>query len=227
MPASHSLTAQRLAHQVKADCLEPHQQPTDRRFKTACDFYQRYMLKHPYLSDFHCYTELLHAALLEGDPTVISFCPQPFQLWIRKKRYTPDCYIQSEAQPRRVVELRPDGKMAEDQALLLVAYFQQYRMMFEVVSNESILARETEALNWLEIVRILYHASTFITTEHERWVLEALSTDSPSTLGDLIDSGDRERTYLLEIALFRLLHRGQIRAVLTDSPLDFDTEISL
>lgn len=216
-----------LARHVKAKSLEPHQRPTSPGLRTACDFYQQYMLKHPFLSLFHTYTQLLHACLLEGDAKVISYVPHPFLLLIRKKRYSPDCYIVSEGQPRRVVELIPEGKMPDHEKLPLIAFFKQFRMVFEVISNESVLAREREALNWLEIVHILHQARQFTTTDAEQQVLEKLTAVGPCTLGEVIDTGDRERTYLLEIALFRLLHRGYLSADLREFTLDYDTEVTL
>lgn len=216
----------RIARQVTADTLEPHQQPTSLGFQTKCDFYQRRMLKHPFLSDFHSYAEYLHAGLLEGDADVVSYVPQPFQLMIRRKRYRPDCYFLHNVKGRRVRELRPRGEMREDEQVPLTHFLAQYGMHFEVISNESVFAREIEAENWLEIVRILHQARQFTTTNAEQQVLEKINAISPCTLGDVIDDGDRERTYLREIALFRLLHRGYLSADLTASLLDFDLEIS-
>lgn len=46
-------------------------------------------------------------------------------------------------------------------------------------------------------------------------------------LGDLIDSGDRQRTYTMEIAVFRLAYAGLISLTLDRAPLDFDTVITL
>lgn len=216
-----------LARLVKADTLEPHQQKTAPNFKTTCDFRHQCMLKHPFLSDFHCRAEHLHAGLLEGDPAVTSYVPQPFRLRIRRRRYTPDCYVVSDNHPRRVQELRPGGEMPEDQQIPLTHFLTQYGFQFEVISNESVYEREVEAENWLEIVRILHQTRHLSTTDAEQIVLETLYEKGPCTLGDLIDPGDRERTYFQEIALFRLMHRGLVRAALTERPLDYDTELTL
>lgn len=89
----------RLAYLVNADTLEPHQQPTTRQFKIATDFYAQFMLKHPALSEFHSRAEHLFAGLLEGDPTVTSYVPQPFMLRVGKRRYKPDCYVVTDNQP--------------------------------------------------------------------------------------------------------------------------------
>ena len=216
-----------LARQVKSDLLDPCQQQTAPNIKTACDFRTQVMLKHPFLSDFHSLAEHLHAGLLEGDPAVTSYVPHPFRLRVRGRFYTPDCYIVSDGKPRRVLELRPAGEMPEELQSPLQHFFAQYGMIFEVISNETVLARETEAKNWLEIARILYLARDLSTTDAEQTVLETLYEKGPCTLGDLIDPGDRERTYNREIALFRLMHRGHVAGELTTAALDYDTGVVL
>lgn len=215
-----------LAREVKAPTLEPRQQPTSSDLRTATDFRQQWMIKHPELSTFHSRAEHLHAALLEGDPTVLHYVPQPFRLQVGRHWYTPDCFIASDARRRRVVELRPDGEMSERQREPLAHFFAQYGMVFEVVSNESVLAREVEAENWAEIVRILHQSRDFDTAQAEYRVLDQLAGGDSVNVGDIVDPGDRKRTYPDEIALFRLLHGGHVRAELTERPLDFDTEVS-
>lgn len=216
-----------LARQVKSDTLVPCQQITASNFKTACDFRQQWMIKHPALSDFHSWAEHLYAGLLEGDPNVTSYIPQPYRLRIQQRRYTPDCYIVSDNQPRRVVDLKPKGEMADEKRIPLIHFFAQYSMQFEVVSNESVYERQIEAENWLEIVTILHQARDLSTTNAEQQVLESLYQKGGCFLGDLIDCGNREQTYLQEIGLFRLLHQGHLTAGLTTNHLDFDTEFSL
>lgn len=117
--------------------------------------------------------------------------------------------------------------MAESMEVPLTHFFAQHGLRFEVVSSQTVFAREIEAENWLEIVRILYVARAVTTGSAEEEVLSTFHRKGPCTLGDLIDPGDRERTYLQEIALFRLLHQGHLRAELTEHPLDFDTGFSL
>lgn len=216
----------RLARQVKADSLEPVQQPTSPAFQTATDFRQQVMLKFPRLADFHSYAEYLHAGLLEGDPHVQSYVPQPFRLRIGKRRYTPDCYVVADNQPRRVQELKPRGELPDALRVPLTHFFAQHGMRFEVIDNEAVYARATEAENWLEIVRILHQARELGTAPAEYALLERVRGSGTFTLGDVVDPGDRARTYRDEVALFRLLHRGTLRADLTSAPLDFDTEIT-
>ena len=78
-----------LGRLVMADTLAPQQRKTSLAFKKACDFRAQQMLKHPTLSEFHSRAEHLHAGLLEGDPDVISYTPQPFLLRLHGKPYQP------------------------------------------------------------------------------------------------------------------------------------------
>lgn len=212
----------RLARKVQADTLEPAQQLTPRSLKTSANFFTQWMLKYPGQAEFHARAELLYAGLLEGDPAVISYVPHPYRLRVGQHRYTPDCYVVTDGAPRRVVELKPDGQLDAALHAPLTAFFALHGMAFEVVSNASVLARDVEAENWLELVRILVQAHDLDTTGTEGRVLDRLR-QGPATLDELIDPGDRARTYPEEIALFRLLHRGHVGADLTCTPLDFDT----
>jgi len=208
---------------IKGDVMEPTQHVITRNFKTATDFYTRHMLKHPFLSEFHSYSELLYAALLEGDPTVISYVPQPFHLQIGKRHYKPDVYVLREKQRRQVIELKPRGEMDETLRVPLFHYFKKHRIDFEVLSNEAVMERRTEAENWLEIIQILVEARHLTTTKEEQQVWERLFKNQGCTLREIVDSGNREGTYSLEVALFRLLHQGHVVAELSEKSLDYDT----
>lgn len=216
-----------LARSVKPETLEPRQQATSRKLRIAADFRQQVMIKHPLLSHFHSRAEYLYAGLLEGDPRVSSYIPQPFRLRVGRHWYIPNCYVVAEHQPRLVVEIKPRGEFDEALQVPVTHFLAQYGMRFEVISNESVYEREIEAENWLEIVRILHVARDLTTAEAEQVILERFSQYGACTLGDLIDAGDREHTYLQEIALFRLLHQGHLAGELTERPLDYDTGLSL
>lgn len=207
---------------VRCDSLIPCQQPTRLGLKKACSLHTQVMIKHPHLSFFHSYAELLYAGLLEGDPTVISYTPQPYKLWLKRKPYIPDVYIARSDSLPTVVELKPRGEMDEHKVALLTRYFDEYNMRFIVASNEECFDRHTEAANWLEICRNLHLARDMDTQAEELALLEKLAINEELTLDEIIDRGDRERTYYQEIACFRCLHRGRIQTDLTRGPLDFD-----
>lgn len=209
---------------VRAATLEAAQRPTDPSFRNQCDFWQQRLLKHPRRSEFHSRAEYLHAGLLEGDCDVISFVPQPFVLQVGRRRYTPDCFIVSR-NGRRVVEIKPGGELEPALWGPLSQFFSAQGMVFEVVANETIFGRRQEAENWLEIVRRLVPVQDLDTVTVEISVWGGFERATLCTVGDVIDSGDREATYTREIALYRLLHRGVLAADLNRSPLDYDTKV--
>lgn len=215
-----------LARLVTSDTLVACQQKTQPGFKTATNFSQQVMLKHPFLSDFHAPAEHLHAGLCEGDPNVIAYVPQPFRLRIRGKYYKPDCYKALTNGQRLILEIKPHGEFSDDKRIPLEHFCLQHNMIFEVISNESIFERRIEAENWLTITKILNIAKIYDTIDEEDTLLQRFYQQPQCSLGDIIDTGDRERTYREEIALFRLLHRGQIQASLCQQVLDYDTVFS-
>ena len=219
----HAVLLNHLAS-VTADTLVPRQHPTPMSLQVSRNFFQQHLIKHPHISDFHSLPKYLHAGLLEAAPAVSSFVPQPFLLRIGRRRYTPACYVVADHSPRRVIELKPRGEMDEALKGVLQAFFAQHNMCFEVISNESVLERRIEAQNWLEIVRILYLGHAMDTQGAENILLDRFASVPEQELGSLIDPGDRDATYLTEIALFRLLHRGVIRADLADQWLDYETK---
>ena len=221
------LNASRLSLQVKANTLAPHQRPTSRQLMRHANYYERQMIKHPHRSAFHSESELLHAGLLEGDPTVISYIPQPFLLRVNGQPYTPDCYIVRQDGRREVIELKPNGVLDPSLQDPLEAFFSQQEMVFRVISNESVEARRTEAENWIEIVQNLYLARDFDTDAAELEIIECLAEGNVTTIGALSDPGDRSQLYLREIGLYRLLHRGVVAAELADKALDWDTQVQL
>lgn len=214
-----------LAARVRADTLEPRQRRATPRLKTSADFRLQHMVKHDHLSEFYSRAEHLHAGLLEGDPHVLHYTPHPFALRIGKRVHTPDCYIVSEAGPRRVVDIRARGELPAGLRPPIEAFLESHRLRFEVVSSESIYEREVEAENWIDIVRALRRGRDFTTDQAEYRLLGRLAGAGSLQLGDVIDRGDRERTYLDELGLLRLLHRGLLQAELAERPLNYDTAV--
>lgn len=210
--------------EVHCDTLLPKQRITPISFQTHCDFRRQVMLKHPYLSDFHSYAEFLHAGLLEGNPDVTSYVPQPYLLYVSGQKYTPDCYVMANGNIT-VIELKPRGEFEDRLRTPLESYFRIKGIKFEVLSNESVLERELEALNWLTIVRVLNSAINIITDTAEYEVISTLQKFEKCTLSDIVDAGDREESYPNEVALFRLLHRGILKSDLDENVLSYNTEV--
>lgn len=211
-----------LARSVRTQSLTPIQHTTSRSFRIAADVRLQWMVKHPHLSEFHSLAEHLYAGLLEGTPTVSAYVPQPFQLRVGKRAYKPDFYV-VEGHQRRVVELKPRGEFDEALREPLEAFFELQGMRFEVVANERTYERSLEAQNWLSVARVLYQHRDLETYPLELQVLERVCAPEGLQLGELIDPGDRHETLTAEVATFRLLHRGVLKANLAEAPLDFDT----
>ncbi|MEE8058418.1 MAG: hypothetical protein V3T17_11375 [Pseudomonadales bacterium] len=211
---------------VRARDLSPRQRHTRAGFKRSIDCYERCMLKHPARSVFHSRAELYHAALLESDPTVTSYVPQPFSLSISGKMYIPDCYVVQSGK-RRVIELKPRGEFDDALHEPLAAYFSLQGMVFEVVPNEWALNRSMEAENWLQIISVLHTGQALDTDVDESQILIQFQRQPTLALGEILDPGDRLGSLSNEVALFRLLHRGVITSNLSDAPLDYSTEFKL
>ncbi|ROT99907.1 hypothetical protein EB809_09305 [Marinobacter sp. R17] len=219
-------SVKRTPPKVSVATLEPRQQPTRRSFRIAVNLYVQWMLKHPHRSEFHSRAEYLYAGLLEGTPAVTAFVPQPFRLRIGRRSYTPDFYVVHHGQPR-VVELKPADEVDRSLVEPAEAFLAANGIDFEVVDNSSVFARVMEAENWLEIVRVL-HACRHVPTESlEPQLLDEFRGQPFLQLDDVIDPGDRDASMDREIALFRLLHRGQLQADFADKPLDFTTQVWL
>jgi len=202
--------------------LQPRQRRTRPGFKRSTDCYERMMLKHPYRSVFHSRAELYFAALLEANPCVEHYVPQPFHLRISGKPYIPDCYRLYQGR-KEIIELKPRGEFDDAITSALTAFFQHYDMHFLVISNEWALEQSMLAENWLMIIGQLITTQEMETHVEEEQVLDRLTWNEELSLGTLIDPGDRLGHLVTETALFRLLHRGKVHAKLADAPLDYNT----
>jgi hypothetical protein len=225
---SHALLPQNLhlARSVKALNLVPQQQDSARKLLRSADCYQQKFIKFPHIGIFHSYAEFIHAALLESDPEVSMFVPQPFLLHIRNRRYIPDCYFVKSGQ-RIVLELKPRGDFKDELKIPLEAFFEQEQMIFNVLSNEDVLEQETLALNWLKIIRILISAQNEDTSHEEFILLNRLFEIQELELGDIVFVGDRIGQRKTEIALFRLAHKGKLKLDIKDSQLGYFTKVTL
>lgn len=211
---------------VRSPSLIPCQIRAKRGFRIACDYYVTRLIKHAGISEFHSRAELYHAALLEGAPSVTHYVPQPFQLKVGGKRYTPDCYV-AQGSETKVIELKPRGEMDERKRAAVAAYIAAHRMTFVVISNEDVFAREMEARNWLTIVKTLMRYQVMDTSADELDLLSDLAGSGSKCLGDFLVPLDRASSVVSEVALFRLLHRGLVRAELNEQVLGFDTELEI
>ena len=211
---------------VSKDTLTPCQHPTERDFRVATDFRVAQMLKHPSPCEFHSIAEYFHALLLEGDPRVSRYVPQPFLLHIgkRQRRYKPDRYVVRNGLVD-VVELRPRAEFDDRRRQTLEAFFQTQRMRFVVLANETVLSRRCEALNWQKIVQTLVLHKDVATESLERELFDDVVFRETVQLGHYVWRDDRATCRPWEIALLRLLHKGKLSADLDQEPFGYHTEL--
>lgn len=205
----------------------PVQQRTSLKLTKSTDYYEQRCVKYPDRACFHCYAEFIHALLLEADPTVSSFVPQPYQMVVNRKRYIPDVYLVRNGRIE-VLELKPRGEFEPKMEAPLRAFFFQYDMNFAVLANESVLEQERLALNWLPIVQVLAqaHYQGLDTAAQEQRLFDAARAETTVTVGELLGEGLRSERYWSELALYRLLHRHDLDTDLSQSPLDYDSEVT-
>lgn len=201
--------------------LLPEQQKQQYNFLRSSNAYVRRFIKHPKLSYFHSYPELLHAALLESDPQVVSFTPQPFRLRIGRKRYTPDCFV-LRGNKKQVIELKPKGEMDFAVVRSLKDFFATRNMEFLVLANEELLSQQALAENWLVILQNLILHRDLDSEARETQILGAIGLRAEVQLGELI-STTRVGFNMGLLAIHRLLHRGILYADLADAPLHSET----
>ena len=206
--------------------LIPRQRHTPPAFQKACDFRMFWSPKHPAApSEFHSYAEYLHAGLLEMDPQVTAFVPQPFMVTIRGKRYTPDCYVARNGQ-RVVIEIKPNGLLSPEILDPMTEYCTFHNLLFQVISNEAIQARQVEAENGVTLAHCLHAARDIDTASVEMDVLAQVHDEDQGVIfGDFIDPGHREAAFEREIAVLRLIHRGLLLTNLDRHTLDYTTEV--
>jgi hypothetical protein len=207
--------------------LLPAQQPTRLKLTKRTDYYEQRCVKYPDRACFHCYAEFVHALLLEADGAVTSFVPQPYQMVVNRRLYTPDVYVVRNGQIY-VLELKPRGEFEPAKQAPLRAFFDQYGIRFEVVANETVLDQERLALNWLPLVQVLAQAQCqgIETLESEQRLFDASRQEQSMTIGDLLGDAPRNERYVSELAVYRLLHRHDLTCDLSQSRLDYDTVVT-
>ncbi len=190
------------------------------------DCYRRRFLKFDGIGVFHSLSELLYAALLESDALVSKFTPQPKPFLIRGQKYFPDCFYIREGN-RFYVELKPNGEFADDKRLPMEEYGKLNGFEFKVVSNEEVLTQKVKADNWLRIVQVLVSGASENTTGEEAEIIERLKFEESIELSQLIDFGDRLNRRFMEIALFRLAHKGTVSIDLDSKVICPSMEVKL
>jgi len=207
--------------------LTPQQQPTNPKLKKATNLLCQWFPKHPAdISVCHSLAEYLYCCLLEGEPDVVGFVPQPFIIWVGNRRYTPDIYIARRNGLCLVQELKPENQLPLPAQSALERFFERQGMVFETITNEEVFEREAEARHWLHIVQILLRFQSLDTRDREQDILEYLLSHGDTCVGDILPPTNATPAPLIEVALLRLLHQGVVSTDLTQSPLNFDSVLS-
>lgn len=209
---------------VTTDSLVPAQQRTSLRLATNADVYLRCCLKYPGRGVFHSYPEYLHGILLDVDPEVTSFVPQPYTLKIARTSYTPDVYVVRAGQ-QEVIELKGQRGLDPVIEASARAFFADYAIHFSVLSNNTVLAREQEALNWLPLLQVVICAEqNGLDTETTASTLLTRCRRFPgTTVAELLSPARRPTQYVEEVALYRLLVTHQLSADVVSAPLNYSS----
>lgn len=212
---------------VTTHSLVPSQQRTSLALETNADIYVRRCLKFPGRGVFHSYPEYLHSITLEIDPEVSSFVPQPYTLRIGRKPYIPDVYVVRAGQ-QAVIELK--GKKGLDPVIEASAgaFFADYGMHFSVLSNNAVMVREQEALNWLPLLQVLACANDAgLDTQATASTLLTRCRRFPgSTVGEILSPARRPTQYVEEVALYQLLFNHQLTTDLATAPLNYHSVLT-
>ncbi|NVJ65920.1 MAG: hypothetical protein HWE16_05475 [Gammaproteobacteria bacterium] len=220
------------ALKVHPESMVAKAQPTARDLKVKVNYFQQRLLKHSGKSEFHSLHELYYAVLLESDPEVIQYTPQPYRFRIGQMRYTPDFEVHR-ASGVELVELKTDrelddkGQWDTPKARAMDAFCQARGWRFVVVANSWVKQRQALAQRWLPIVRVLARQQACATDPQEQSMLQRLARKPYHVFQDLVDLSDRAWSYLDEIALFRLAHRGVVSLGLSRQPLHPNSRVCL
>lgn len=213
---------------VRSDSLIPTQQTKDAlKLLRSADCYIQWITK--YLREpviCHSWPEVVHLGYLESQLKISNVVPQPFKLFVGTRRYIPDCYFEDAGKPI-VVELKPrDSDNFDHIREPVEEYFRHHGIEFRMIWNEDVLEHQVLAENWLYIARLLCNAQTVDSDRAELKLLDQLY-DSPKTLGDIIDYGDRAGACQDEVAIYRLAKRGKVQLELASEAINNQTKVSL
>lgn len=137
--------------------MVPNQRPISLGRKISLNLHQRWMPGHSaQVSRFESRAELYYAAILEADPEVKRYVPQPFDLRLNppvggKNSYRPDFYVQKTDGSEHVYEVTTAQKAAGRPVQQATEILEKHGMTYELVLTEAIYARSIEAENWLLI----------------------------------------------------------------------------
>ena len=221
-PAARHTPASTARITVIGGSLIPHQHRASRGFRRSCDLRCFRGLKFPGIGEYHSHAEYLHACLIEGEPAVTAYVPQPFLLGIGRRRYTPDVYV-VRAGERWVYELKPRGEFEPGLTEALTVFFRFHGMHFGVIANEAMLTRQVEAVSIAALLRLLRAGTQYDTSTEQAELYTTLVQAGEMTLAELLADYHGVARHRREVALGRMVLTGQISAALADVPFGYNT----
>ncbi|MDX1474266.1 MAG: TnsA endonuclease N-terminal domain-containing protein [Reinekea sp.] len=230
---TRSLSGPLCCGMVQRDCRFPRQHIAKRGFQKSVNWFEQQFHKHKDVCVFHSLWELYYGVLLEIDPKVTAFVPQPFLFQIGKFRYTPDFHLERQGHIY-IVEIKRDQELNEDGqwnrkhiTQSMFDYCAVQGWTFKVIANSWLKKQQILVERWLPIIRCLQHHKELITDQQEITLLTQLNAVSHYQLQDVINPMDRKNSLPMEIALYRLALRGQISLDIQHTALSPQSRIML
>ncbi len=187
------------------------------------------MVKHAEcVSEFHSENELLYAGILESDPCVVRYVPQPFEIKIpgRDKPYVPDFYISYKNGSGIVAEVTTASHSKGRPKEFMQRRLKAERMEYSLVLTETIWDQETLARNWLFIVQLICSGSATDTSAQEKQIRKALQVEQRLSIFQLLDFLQSSPYHCVLTGLARMLHRNELIADFENSPIGLSTWIT-
>jgi len=203
----------------------PRQIKTPLSLRKRCDFWESQGWKYSAKVECHSYAEYLAAGILEIDPNVRHYTPQPLRFRVGSTWYVPDFWFQDYKGREFLWELKPNAEFNEAWREALSQYCQDLFIDFHVMANEAFTSQEQRALNAWWLIRWR--------NQYSEWPTHALeSKDYLSLLGEgsrfgegMWESYQRKDIPLLTSYLDGLLS-GKLRCE-WNNPIGWNTRLGL
>lgn len=215
----------RLKHHISTESWIPEQHIPSLELRKRDDFHCRLCLKYSGEGYFLSKAQSWHAALLESDINISSYVPHPIKFRVGSRYFTPYNYVIKNYKKILIdfISIKDlHSAWIED----LSAVINSKGIVFEFISKESVYERQQLAENWITITNYISMNRHRNTDELEFSILH-YQLMQPLSFGDLLSDIEPYQRNDYELAIFRLLHRGQITANLNFKVLDYDTEFQL
>ncbi len=210
---------------------EPDRVPNDYKIRKVANNFQHVFSKcHESRWSYHSLEEWYYAAKLELDFNVERFTPQPTQYGVHGNRYIPDFFVLRTDGSRLIIEVKPHKNIEKFEAKYRAAMEAKARdenFTFQIVDNEEIREHALLSRNAIYISRVLNGSKNLITIQEEEQIGRMLLVHDRCHYSDIVSIDNRLEMRLREIALWRLVHRGEIIMNLSDQPISFDSTVGL